>query len=142
MTAVGLVAVDLAAARALLGPDDDYFRNLGWLVVVGPAVLASEVALLGLAFGRGRAFWGGFLTAGALAGASAVLALADPPLTTTTITVNGSTTTEYPGGPMARLWFGYADLVFGGLERLRYPYLHWTTTIPSALTVAAVAALP
>jgi hypothetical protein len=142
MIVVGLVAVDLAAARALLGRDDHYGWNLMWLVAVAPAVVATEVALLGLACSRARAFWGGFLTAGALAGVSAVLAMADPPRETTIITVSGMTTTVYPGGRMARLWWGYTSLVSEGLERLGYPYLDGTTALRSTLTAAAVSAVP
>jgi hypothetical protein len=142
MTVVGLTAVDLAAARALLGRDDHYGWNLMWLVTVAPAVVASEVALLGLAFGRARAFWGGFLTAGALAGISAVLAMADPPCETITITLSGTIGSVYPGGPMARLWWGYTSFVYQGLERLGCPYLDGTTALPSILTEAAVSALP
>jgi hypothetical protein len=142
MTAVGLVAVDLAAARAFLGHDEYYGWNLGCLAEVAPAVVASEVALLCLACGRGRAFWVGFLTAGALAGVSVVLARADPPTETTTFRVSGMTTTVYPGGPMARLWWGYSSFVYEGLEHLHYPYLDGTTAIRSFLTTAVVFALP
>jgi hypothetical protein len=141
MTAVGLVAVDLAAARAFLGHDEYYGWNLGCLAEVAPAVVASEVALLCLACSRGRAFWVGFLTAGALAGVSVVLALADPRTETTTFKVSGMTTTVYPGGPTARLWYGYDSFVSEGLERLHYS-LDGTTSIRSFLTRAVVFALP
>jgi hypothetical protein len=113
-----------------------------WLTAVAPAALALEVALLALADGRSRAFWIAFLATAALMGVSAVMALADPPKETTVITASSMVTTEYPGGPAARLWRGYHQFACACLGRLHYPYYDGTTAIPSVLTDGLLWAVP
>ncbi len=120
MIVVGLIALNLSAARALLAIE-------AWLLVgVAPAGLALQFAAFRLIRSRGRArmFWAGFLAAGVLAAWSLVGAM----LFRTSVNVGINLTTGQritlttPGYRAADLawvaWKGYVELVENGLARL------------------------
>ena len=65
--------------------------------------------------------------------------LADPPSETTTISISGTSTEVYPGGPAAWVWVPYQSAVWAGLEFVGIaPANRWT----SDLTIAAMFFVP
>jgi hypothetical protein len=142
---IAVLAIDLAAGRAILTRNEHFGWNVWLLIVVTPIGLTLQAALFYIVSsqGRSRIFWTGFLTSGILAMISILFARYDPPCEMTTISSSGITRVSYyPGGPMARLWGTYSDLAYAGLERLGYPYTGRMTDWRSAATDAVAWFLP
>jgi hypothetical protein len=144
MAIIAVAAIDLAACRAIFTRSDHYGWNLLWLNALTPIGITLQVAFFRMAGARNgrRIFWTGFLTSGIMAMISVILLLSDPPSETTTISSSGTSVHSYPGGPMARLWGAYFELVYAGLERVGYPYIGHTTDWPSSFADAFIIFLP
>lgn len=120
MAVVGVVALNLAAARRLAAYDDKL------MVGVMPTALVLQVALFRLSGtqGRRRAFWAGFLTAGFLAMLSFVWAnRLSATVVVATHAVTGKTRFavvpgSFGGDQMYAVWAGYANVVVRCLPNL------------------------
>jgi hypothetical protein len=141
---IAVLAVDLAAGRAILAGSQHFGWDLGLLLVVAPIGLTLQAATFQVVSSRGRSriFWVGFLTFGLVAMSSVLLAMYDPSSEKTIISSSGVTQESYPGGPMARLWGKYGELVYAGLENLKYPYTGVMTDWRSSSADAVVRFLP
>jgi hypothetical protein len=144
MAIIAVVAIDLAAGRAIVTRSEHFGWNLLWLTALTPIGLTLQVAFFRMVSTRDRSriFWSGFLAFGMVAMISVIVFLSDPPSETTTIASSGTSVQSYPGSPTARLWGAYFELAYAGLERLRYPYIEHTTDWLSAFTDAVVIFLP
>ena len=141
MAVVGIVALNLTAARRLAAYDD--------LLMVGvmPTALVLQVALFRLirTQGRRRAFWAGFLTAGLLAVLSFVWAnrlsssvgIAKDAVTgkTKIVVIPGS----FGGDQMGAIWFGYFHVVARCLPHLPHYQLVAAVVILMPQMLAALA---
>jgi hypothetical protein len=116
MTVVGIVALNLAAARAF---SDDYHELL---CGVAPMAVTLQIGLLSLIRSRGRlrAFETGYAAFGSLAMASFVGAVFFCPSDSVTIDpkTGQAVVRTLPGAPIWVLWNRYGRLVFKTLESL------------------------
>ena len=123
MVVIAVLAFDFAVGRAMVVRNDSFGWNLLCMEAVAPIVLSLQLALMRIVSIRGRrcAFWIGFLLFGLLAMFSVIGQFIDPPSESTSITSSGTIVrSSYAGGPMARLWSPYLEVVYQGLERLGY----------------------
>ena len=125
MIFIAVAAVDLAASLAFLKPSNHFNYDLARYFSVAPMILALEFSALQLIQVRGpaRYFWGGFMVIGLAIAMTRVLAYVDPSFEKITIHADGSTTEEFhPGGPAARAWGAYSDIVYEIYRRLIGPF--------------------
>lgn len=116
MTVVGIVALNLAAARAF---SDDYHELL---CEVAPMAVTLQVGILSLIRSRGRvrAFETGYVAFGSLAMASFIGAVFFCPSDSVTIDpkTGQAVVRTSPGAPIWVLWSRYGRFVFKTLENL------------------------
>src|SRR4051794_1957640 len=101
MAVVGVVAVDLAAGRAVLTWPGWFEWNVEFLLAVAPVAVLLEVAAFRYAhnLGRDRVFWAGFLLSGAATTASILVGLSEAPHNTFFSSFDGTVSgTVYLGG--------------------------------------------
>ena len=86
MAIVGVIAINLAAARAYISGSEHFGWDLYSVLEVVPIGVALQVAILQLVRspGRGRIFWVGFVACGIVSMATLIWARFDPPYETTT----------------------------------------------------------
>ncbi len=124
MTAVGVVAVNLAVGRAIYAFDTETFWGS---VLVGPSLQMGLIRLMNRR-GRDRAFWIGFVTAGSLAFLTFLLAERE----------GGSSTLWY------RAWSDYTDVAvdwaehFPGGAVLRVASFRGTPLNPALIVAASL----
>jgi hypothetical protein len=115
MTVVGIVALDVAASRALL-------EDNGLLGGVAPMGLTLGIGAYWLIRCRGRvpSFWAGFLAFGAMAMMSFLGAALSRPVDSIAIDpkTGQAVVTTIPGSTIWSLWAGYGRFVFKALEGL------------------------
>jgi hypothetical protein len=113
MVFVGVVAINLAAVRAL---------SAALQVRVVLIALVLQFALIRLIRSRrcGQAFWAGFVGCGSLAMASCIWAEAHRPRILLSLSVLTGHLVETRGSSMWTIWDGYANFASDCLERLPY----------------------
>jgi hypothetical protein len=144
MAIVGTAAVDVS-----LGSDLTAYRPF-LLVGVAPGTVAVEVGLLMLVVSRGRAraFWAGFVMAGALAAASYLWSMMYGHSMYITVTKGRLTCSWWAPGPLgspwnglANFWYAYGLLATKCLECLLYLSRIRVRWWDSQLNVLVVSAL-
>src|SRR4051812_38799515 len=145
MAIVGVIAINLAAARAYISGSEHFGWDLYSLLEVVPIGVGLQVAILQLirSPGRGRLFWAAFVACGIVSMATLIWARFDPPYETTTFSTAGPVaSTSYPGCLGARLWEAYMDLAYKGLERIEYPYGGGTVEFGDCVTTVVLVLSP
>lgn len=116
MVIVGVMAVDLAVARAFWG---SRHHVLSGIALTG---LLLNAGFFRLIRGRGlwRAFWAGLLLAGFLAAGSFIWAITYPKASATFIDqrTGKQVTIRSSGAPLSDHWEGYLDFAEDSLEKL------------------------
>ena len=145
MVIVGVAAVDLA-----LGGDLIAYRGLFLVVGIAPGTVAVEVGLLMLVTcrGRARAFWAGFVMAGALAATSYLWSMIYGRPVYFAVR-NGRLIGRWWGGGqlgspwngLANLWHSYALIAAKCVELLPFEHqmkIRWWDSEPKVMVVSAL----
>lgn len=118
MIVVTLVAMNLAAGRALLSADNPMLEAL----MIPGVVLQLALWRWIRAKDRARSFWAAFLVSGAVVTGSFLWAILTPRVLGTSLAIDPTTgrtiatTLEVPGSAMWRVWESYARFVADRLE--------------------------
>ncbi|MDR3636001.1 MAG: hypothetical protein P4L84_19520 [Isosphaeraceae bacterium] len=144
MAVVVVAAVDLVVARAFVDPHKVGKIDVVAMLEVVPFVLVLHAALIrsGIVKGRDRLFWIGFLVAGVVSVGFVLAANEDPPRETRIITSTGITISNYPGDVAARVVWGYHGMTGELLEKLRYPYIEFTSGLGGLATWVIICIVP